>query len=150
MGFDERSAAARAADKTDYGTPVELYEELDATFHLSRGPHGPRRDVRVQAARGGRADVHPEREEAPMTELTQEAIDRAKSILVFEQRVLQHRVEGLTAEQSAERLEVHASTVEACRKHLLLTDGRAWRAGKRGASKRQRKQAAGLAELRMR
>lgn len=36
MSFDERSAAARAADKTDYGTPVELYEELDATFHFTR------------------------------------------------------------------------------------------------------------------
>jgi FixJ family two-component response regulator len=85
-----------------------------------------------------------------VSELTHEAIERAKAILVFEQRVLQHRVEGLTAEQSAERLEVHASTVEACRKHLLLTDGRAWRAGKRGATKRQKRAAARVATARMR
>jgi site-specific DNA-methyltransferase (adenine-specific) len=35
MAFNERSARALAAAKVDYGTPVELYEELDASFHFT-------------------------------------------------------------------------------------------------------------------
>ena len=64
-----------------------------------------------------------------MNELTQDAIDRAKSILRLQQRVLEHRVEGLTAKQSAERLAVSPRTVEYLRRHLQLTRGQAWRGG---------------------
>ena len=62
-------------------------------------------------------------------ELDETTIERARAILRLQQRVLEHRVEGLTATQSAERLGVSDSVIEELRRFLRLTTGKAWRGG---------------------
>jgi hypothetical protein len=62
-------------------------------------------------------------------ELDETTIERARAILRLQQRVLEHRVEGLTAAQSAERLGVSDSVIEELRRFLRLTTGKAWRGG---------------------
>ena len=62
-----------------------------------------------------------------MRELDETTIEKARAVIRVQQRVLEHRVEGLTAAQSAERLGISDSVVEELRRLLQLTTGKAWR-----------------------